>query len=120
MPEALDARERRELCDLLEEVGPDAPTLCEGWTTFDLAAHLAVRERDLRAAPGILLGGRFEPMLVRLMERAKERGRKKLYLDTAKDHPWLPDMYRRWGCKEIGTIRWPGQNFDAVQFEIEL
>jgi len=53
-------------------------------------------------------------------ERAKERGRKKLYLDTAKDHPWLPDMYRRWGCKEIGTIRWPGQNFDAVQFEIEL
>ena len=24
----------------------DAPTLCEGWTTADLAAHLVIRERD--------------------------------------------------------------------------
>lgn len=36
--------ERAALCDLLEEVGPDAPTLCEGWTAYDLAAHLMVRE----------------------------------------------------------------------------
>ena len=36
----------RELCDLFDELGPDAPTLCEGWTTFDLAAHLVVRERN--------------------------------------------------------------------------
>lgn len=74
MPEPLDARERRELCDLFEELGPDAPTLCEGWTTADLAAHLVVRERDLRAAPGILLGGRFEANLDRLMERTKATG----------------------------------------------
>ncbi|WP_030159192.1 maleylpyruvate isomerase family mycothiol-dependent enzyme [Glycomyces sp. NRRL B-16210] len=40
----LDARERRDLCDLLAELGPDAPTLCEGWTTLDLAAHLVLRE----------------------------------------------------------------------------
>ena len=44
MSEALDARERRELCDLLIDLGPDAPTLCEGWTTSDLAAHLVLRE----------------------------------------------------------------------------
>ena len=50
--EPLDARERRELCDLFEELGPDAPTLCEGWTTADLAAHLVVRERNPTAAPG--------------------------------------------------------------------
>jgi uncharacterized protein (TIGR03085 family) len=42
--EPIDARERRELCDLLIELGPDAPTLCEGWTTSDLAAHLVLRE----------------------------------------------------------------------------
>lgn len=42
--EPIDARERRELCDLLIELGPDAPTLCEGWTTADLAAHLVLRE----------------------------------------------------------------------------
>jgi len=36
--------ERQALCDLFEQVGPDAPTLCEGWTTADLAGHLVVRE----------------------------------------------------------------------------
>lgn len=44
MTEPFDARERRLLCDLLVELGPDAPTLCEGWTTADLAAHLVLRE----------------------------------------------------------------------------
>ncbi|MEU5870629.1 maleylpyruvate isomerase family mycothiol-dependent enzyme [Glycomyces sp. NPDC047369] len=40
----VDELERRDLCDLLAELGPDAPTLCEGWTTADLAAHLVLRE----------------------------------------------------------------------------
>jgi uncharacterized protein (TIGR03085 family) len=44
LTELIDVRERRELCDLLIELGPDAPTLCEGWTTADLAAHLVLRE----------------------------------------------------------------------------
>ena len=47
--------ERATLCDLLAELGPDAPTLCTGWRTRDLAAHLIVRERRVDAAPGILL-----------------------------------------------------------------
>ncbi|MDG3010919.1 TIGR03085 family protein [Rhodococcus sp. D2-41] len=47
--------ERRQLVELMREVGPDAPTLCGQWTTRDLAAHLVVRERRLDAAPGILL-----------------------------------------------------------------
>ncbi|MGQ0716471.1 MAG: TIGR03085 family metal-binding protein [Pseudonocardiales bacterium] len=51
----LAASERRELCDLMDQVGPDAPTLCEGWTTRDLAAHLVVREGRPDAAGGILL-----------------------------------------------------------------
>ncbi len=46
--------ERLELCDLFDQVGPDAATLCEGWTTHDLAAHLWVRETDPLGAPGIL------------------------------------------------------------------
>ena len=44
MTEPIDVRERMEVCDLLLELGPDAPTLCEGWTTADLAAHLVLRE----------------------------------------------------------------------------
>jgi uncharacterized protein (TIGR03085 family) len=47
--------ERSALCDLLDRLGPDAPTLCTGWTTSDLAAHLAVRERRPDAMPGIAL-----------------------------------------------------------------
>lgn len=47
--------ERAALSDLLESLGPDAPTLCEGWDTRDLAAHLVVRERRMDAAPGIVL-----------------------------------------------------------------
>ena len=44
MTAPIDVRERIALCDLLLELGPDAPTLCEGWTTADLAAHLVLRE----------------------------------------------------------------------------
>jgi uncharacterized protein (TIGR03085 family) len=47
-------RERNALVDILRDVGPDAPTLCEGWTTRDLTAHLLVRERRPDALPGIL------------------------------------------------------------------
>lgn len=46
--------ERAALCDLFLQTGPDAPTLCEGWTTRDLAAHLIVRERRPDSAIGIL------------------------------------------------------------------
>lgn len=46
-------RQRAALADLLEEVGPFAPTKCEGWQTQDLAAHLYVREHKLSALPGI-------------------------------------------------------------------
>ena len=50
--------ERQELCDLFESVGPDHPTLCEGWSAADLAAHLVLRENSLKAiglvAPGYL------------------------------------------------------------------
>lgn len=48
-------QERRELADLLAATGPDAPTLCTGWTTRDLAAHLVVRERRPDASAGQLI-----------------------------------------------------------------
>jgi uncharacterized protein (TIGR03085 family) len=50
--------ERLQLCDELDRLGPDEPTLCEGWDTRDLAAHLVIRERrpDLSA-------GRIVPFL---------------------------------------------------------
>ncbi|MHB1445721.1 MAG: TIGR03085 family metal-binding protein, partial [Acidimicrobiales bacterium] len=47
--------ERAYLADALERLGPDAPTLCEGWTARDLAIHLVIRERRPDAAPGMVL-----------------------------------------------------------------
>lgn len=47
--------ERANLCDLLELLGPDEPTLCAGWRTRDLAAHLVLREGRLDAATGIAI-----------------------------------------------------------------
>ncbi|WP_329227714.1 TIGR03085 family metal-binding protein [Streptomyces sp. NBC_00111] len=49
-------RERLLLADLLEAAGPEAQTLCNGWKTRDLAAHVVVRERRADAAGGLLLG----------------------------------------------------------------
>jgi uncharacterized protein (TIGR03085 family) len=70
---SLAKSERAGLCDLLESLGPDAPTLCQGWTTLDLAAHLVVRERRPDTGPGLLI-----PALAgwtdKVRTAAKERG----------------------------------------------
>lgn len=52
---SLARTERAALCDLFDMVGPDAPTLCEGWTTRDLAGHLVIRERRPDAAAGMFI-----------------------------------------------------------------
>src|SRR5882724_2802733 len=63
----LDTAERRGLCDLMRELGPEAPTLLEPWTTRDLAAHLVLREHDPLAAPGLVVPGAWG----RLAERRR-------------------------------------------------
>ncbi len=47
--------ERAALADLLAALGPDQPTLCDGWTTTDLLVHLLVRERRPDAVLGMFL-----------------------------------------------------------------
>lgn len=49
--------EREALADLLQQSGPDAPTLCEGWTARDLAVHLVIREYRPDAAAGMFFKG---------------------------------------------------------------
>jgi len=51
----LEAPERASLCELLNALGGDQPTLCEGWRTRDLAAHLVLRESRMVAAAGIVV-----------------------------------------------------------------
>ena len=64
--------ERLALCALLDKTGPDAPTLCEGWTTGDLAAHLVLRERRPDAAAGVI-GGPLAGYTARVQQRIRAR-----------------------------------------------
>lgn len=65
--------EREALCDLLEKVGPDHGTLCEGWVARDLAAHLVVREgRNIFASAGVV-GGPFAGLTKRKMDKAAQQ-----------------------------------------------
>jgi uncharacterized protein (TIGR03085 family) len=87
---SLATAERAALSDTLAELGPDKPTLCTGWDTRDLLAHLLVRERQPWAAGGILV-----PALAPLTERGMAG-----YADTPWDEmvaelrggapPWSP------------------------------
>lgn len=60
--------ERLLLCNELDRLGPDQPTLCGGWQTRDLAAHIVVRD----GRPDLSLG-RVVPFLAGHLER--EQGR---------------------------------------------
>jgi uncharacterized protein (TIGR03085 family) len=62
--------ERAALVDALVELGPDAPTLCEGWQTKDMAAHVYVRERRPDAALGVLPLGPLSAYTDRVMASA--------------------------------------------------
>jgi uncharacterized protein (TIGR03085 family) len=59
--------ERAALVDALTELGPDAPTLCDGWLTKDMAAHVYVRERRPDAALGVLPLGPLSAYTERVM-----------------------------------------------------
>lgn len=61
-------RERAALVDAMRAKGPDAPTLCEGWKTRDLAAHLYIREYRPDATAGITV-----PALAKYTEKVQNR-----------------------------------------------
>ncbi|WP_425309391.1 maleylpyruvate isomerase family mycothiol-dependent enzyme [Ammonicoccus fulvus] len=42
-------------CETLSSVEPSAPTLCDGWTVHDLAAHVWLIKRDPAGWPGMAL-----------------------------------------------------------------
>jgi uncharacterized protein (TIGR03085 family) len=81
-------KERAALCDTFDKYGPDAPTLCEGWLTIDLAAHLVAREARSDAAIGLV----FPPLaghLQNVMDKYKERGFDTLVGMLRTGPPWM-------------------------------
>ncbi|GAC70844.1 TIGR03085 family metal-binding protein [Gordonia soli] len=89
--------ERTALVASLRAAGPDAPTLCDGWLTRDLAAHLVIRERRPDAAPGIMVD-RLAGYTEHVQNRTAARPWGEL-LDTIASGPPIWSPYRpvdRW------------------------
>ena len=92
-----DAIEREQLCDLLEQLGRQAPTLLDPWTTHDLAAHLVLREHDFLAAPGLVVAGAWGRVAERRRLALKETGFTDLVATVRSGPP--PGLFR------IGWVR---------------
>lgn len=84
------AAERAALLSLLTDLGPAADTLCEGWTTHDLAAHLVARERRPQGVVGLVVP-QLRGMTARLEARERDRPYDDL-LDLLRSGPpvWSP------------------------------
>ena len=81
-------QERAAMCDTFERLGPDAPTLCEGWLTLDLAAHLVAREARSDAAIGLVvpfLAGHLQ----KVMDQYKAKGYEPLVAMLRTGPPWM-------------------------------
>jgi uncharacterized protein (TIGR03085 family) len=106
-----DTQERHNLCAVLDELGPSAPTLLDGWTTHDLAAHLVLRERDPIAGVCIVLPDPFQ----RFAERRRSG------LARCRDFEWLVAQIRSgppWGFFRIRWVRsFPNLNEFFVHHE---
>lgn len=96
------ADERAAMIELMDELGPEAPTLCDGWLTRDLAAHVVVRERRPDAMPGIMI----KP-LAGLTDRAMRE-----YLGR----PW-PELLN---LLREGPPKWSPLGIDAVSDRVNL
>lgn len=79
--------ERRALCDLALSVGPDRPTLCEGWTVADLVAHLWIREHS-PAAAGILVPALAERAEAAMAAALRRHGFEGLVQRVRTGPPW--------------------------------
>jgi uncharacterized protein (TIGR03085 family) len=99
----LAQRERAALADLLDAVGPDAPTLCAGWGAGDLVAHLVLREGH-PAAIGIVL---------RPLAGWTERQQHQL---ASAPYPATVERFRH-GPPAISPMRLPGADAAANTFE---
>ena len=103
MADRLVPAERRAFSEALLSADADDPTLCEGWTAADLAAHVVIRERRPDADLSLLV--RIRP-LQRWTDRIRERTR---------DRVPFPELARK-----VGTPSWPLRLFPLLDEAVNL
>jgi uncharacterized protein (TIGR03085 family) len=92
----LAQRERAALSDTLLAVGPEAPTLCEGWLARDLAAHLVLREHRPLASFGI-----WAPPLRSYTQKVQDELAAQEWIDLVEQVRARPPLWHPagWGSK---------------------
>ena len=95
--------ERLALCALLEETGPGAPTLCDGWTTRDLAAHLVLREHRPDAGAGVL-GGPLAGHTRRVQRKMAKRTPYQRLVDEIREGPPRLSVFGLPGADERANL----------------
>lgn len=102
--------ERAALASALTAVGPDAPTLCEGWRSRHLAAHIIIRETAPLGAAGIVV-----PALAGRTERAVET-----LAATAADPVGYERLVARiaGGAPRWSPLSWAGDRANLLEFHV--
>jgi len=100
--------ERSALVEALTAAGPDAPTLCEGWRSRHLAAHVIIRESAPLLAAGVVV-----PALAGRTERAIED----LAADGA-DASGYADLVAKLaaGPPRWSPLGWAGDSANLLEF----
>ncbi|ROS30481.1 TIGR03085 family metal-binding protein [Cellulomonas sp. PhB150] len=99
---------RARLTDVLLEVPPDAPTLCEGWEARHLAAHVVLRESSLVVGAGLVVPGmssRADSAIDTLADTARTEGAYRDLVARVGEDParWHP-------------MSWAGEAANVVEF----
>jgi uncharacterized protein (TIGR03085 family) len=99
---------RAQLAQALTDAGPDAPTLCEGWQSRHLAAHVVLREHSPLAGAGLVV-----PALAARTERAIEQ-----LADTARSEEGYRDLVARVASEPAAwsPLSWAGEQVNLVEY----
>jgi uncharacterized protein (TIGR03085 family) len=101
---------RTRLAGALTAAGPDAPTLCEGWRTRHLAAHLVLRQADAGYGLGLVT-----PALADRAERAVQA-----LAGSADDISGFASLVARVvaGPPAWSPLRWAGDRADLLELVV--
>jgi uncharacterized protein (TIGR03085 family) len=100
--------ERSALAQALREAGPDAPTLCTGWRSRHLAAHVVLRE----SAPLVAAGATLAPLHVHAERRIGQLA------DRSADWAGYAALVERVarGPARTSPMSWMGEGANLLEF----
>ncbi len=98
--------ERAALADLFGTLGPDEPTLCEGWQTKDLLIHLLIRERSPLAAVGTKV-----PMLKNITDKTEAEYADRSWSDLISEYRSGPPGWNPTGWGKLDDVTNSGEMF---------